>query len=82
MLKSNGLFLFTCATTGRAEHGTLQCIPEYCPLTHKTPEWANYYKNLTEDDIKNIENIENIFNIFKFETNPYSCDLYFYGIKK
>lgn len=82
MLKPNGLFLFSCATTGRAEHGTARCIPEYCPLTHQYPDWANYYKNLTEEHINEIERVENIFKEFKFETNPYCCDLYFYGIKK
>jgi hypothetical protein len=49
-------------------------------------KWANYYKNLTEDDIRAVVDIDK-----HFETNEYMfieqpCgfggnDLYFYGIK-
>lgn len=82
MLKPGGLFLFTCATTGRGEHGTARTTPENAPLTHKFSDWSNYYKNLTEEDVENIEHLPNIFKEYEFETNQITCDLYFYGIKK
>jgi hypothetical protein len=41
------------------------------------PEWANYYKNLTEDDFPTDE-----FEKYCFYTNTKSFDLYFWGIKK
>jgi SAM-dependent methyltransferase len=82
LLKPGGLFAFTCASTGRAEHGTLRTSPTESMTTRYTdvPEWANYYKNLTEDDV--IEEIENAFERYCFYTNTKSKDLYFWGIKK
>lgn len=77
MTKKNGLVFFTCATTGRKEHGTNKSNKEASPLT----EWE-YYKNLTEEDFtKNID-IYNMFSEYEFIVNSSSKDLYFYGIKK
>jgi hypothetical protein len=45
-------------------------------------KWANYYKNLTEDDIRAVIDINNTFSSYGFEYEPVSCDLYFWGIKK
>ena len=81
MLKPNGMFLFTCATTGRAEHGTIQSDVYSSPLTSQIPEWCSYYKNLTEDDIRQAIDVDKKFKKYQFETNPYSHDLYFFGIK-
>jgi SAM-dependent methyltransferase len=83
MLKPGGLFLFTCATTGRAEHGT--CLNEACsaPLISTRQDlWAYYYKNLTAEDYKKEFYLYRIFEPFAFSENTSSCDLYFYGIKK
>ena len=82
MLKPGGLFLFTCATTGRREHGTIRSSPADAPLLNNLPDWCDYYKNLTEKDIKDIISLENIFDKYEFSTNDHSHDLYFYGIKK
>lgn len=79
LLKPGGLFVFTCASTGRAEHGTLRTCPSESMTTRYTevPEWANYYKNLTEDDFPT-----DAFESYCFYTNTKSFDLYFWGIKK
>jgi hypothetical protein len=82
LLKPNGLFLFTCATTGRPEHGTLKSTQYDSPYTSKIPYWANYYKNLEEKDIREIINVNDIFSIYKFSINNLTHDLYFWGIKK
>jgi SAM-dependent methyltransferase len=91
MLKSGGMFLFTCATTGRPIHGTasLEKISKQKFQNWKTmpnvvkEEWDNeYYKNLTEDDIRECTPIDEIFSDYKFEIETNHCDLYFYGIKK
>lgn len=81
LLKPGGLFVFTCATTGRAEHGTLRTSPSesMTSVYHDVPEWANYYKNLTEDDFAFLDEH---FQDFCFYTNTKSFDLYFWGIKK
>ena len=51
-LEYNGLLMFTCASTNRPEHGTLKSNPEASPDTVKIEGWADYYKNLTEQEIK------------------------------
>lgn len=76
MLKSGGMFIFTCATTGRAEHGTTATSPDDAPFTN------DYYKNLTEEDIKEIINLDEVFSTYEFEVDTEHCDLNFYGIKR
>jgi hypothetical protein len=83
LLRPGGLMLFTCASTGRPEHGTLRSTPSDAPFLSGIDEkWSNYYKNLTEDDIRSVIEINNTFINFNFEYEPESCDLYFWGIKK
>jgi SAM-dependent methyltransferase len=83
LLKSNGLMIFTCASTGRPEHGTLRSNPSDAPfLLDMSEKWANYYKNLTEDDIRSVIDVNNLFTSFEFRYEPSTCDLYFWGIKK
>jgi SAM-dependent methyltransferase len=79
MLKSGGLFIFTCATTGRGEHGTNRTTPADAPLL--TGNWSDYYLNLTDTDIRKVIDIDVVFKEYAFETNDVSHDLYFYGIK-
>jgi hypothetical protein len=82
LLKSKGLFLFTCATIGRPEHGTINFRPEDCPLTKHDKNWSQYYKNLTREDFLKIKDFQNSFDTYSFYTNNNMCDLYFYGTKK
>ena len=45
--------------------------------------WDNdYYKNVTEQDVRSFVEIEDVFSDFLFEVNDEHCDLYFWGIKK
>lgn len=80
LLKSGGLFLFTCASTGRKEHGTRKEDPASSP--YSCVLFDDYYKNLTEQDVREVINIEETFSQFEFKYIPISCDLDFYGIKK
>lgn len=82
LLKKNGMFLFTCATTGRTEHGTEKNSPNDCPLTKEIKEWKNYYRNINAEDIMSIINVEEIFNEYEFQKNLETKDLYFFGIKR
>ena len=91
LLKKDGLFLFTCATTGRPVHGVLSLEAESKKIhsNWKTmpnvskDNWDNeYYKNLTETDIRECIDIDNLFSKYEFEIEPNHCDLYFWGIKK
>lgn len=46
-------------------------------------DWdSEYYKNVTEEDIRSCVNIDNIFSSYEFEVETKHCDLYFWGIKK
>jgi hypothetical protein len=81
LLKSDGMFLFTCATTGRPEHGTTRSAPHDSPLTSTIGEWSDYYMNLTQQDIEQAIDLSIYFKIWRFSTDMESCDLYFWGIK-
>lgn len=81
MLKPGGLFIFTCATTGRPEHGTRRTTPQDAPLLQGIGDWSDYYKNLTEEDIKEVFVVDSAFSEYSFNINNEAHDLYFYGIK-
>jgi GR25 family glycosyltransferase involved in LPS biosynthesis/SAM-dependent methyltransferase len=82
MLKPGGLFIFSCATTNRPEHGTKRTTPFDAPFTQEFGEWGDYYKNLEESDIRQELDIDSIFENYLFSVNLNTCDLYFWGIKK
>jgi SAM-dependent methyltransferase len=78
LLRSGGLFLFTCATTGRPEHGTLRSDGgRDAPLLE-----TDYYKNLTERDIREAIDVDAIFEAYRFEIEDSTHDLYFWGVKR
>jgi SAM-dependent methyltransferase len=79
MTKAGGIVIFTCATTGRLEHGTTRTEPTSSPGTQSIG-W-DYYRNLTEKDFIKSINIDNFFASYFFQTNKHSCDLYFIGTK-
>jgi len=91
MLRSKGLFLFTCATTGRAPHG-VGYLEDGCSQQHENwkslpntyiENWDHdYYKNVTENDIRKFLDLDLIFEDYYFEVEKDHCDLYFWGIKK
>jgi SAM-dependent methyltransferase len=82
MLASGGMFLFTCATTGRPEHGTRRSDGGVnAPLLSAHDDWADYYKNLTEQDIRDVIDVDKVFKSYAFEVNDAAHDLYFWGIK-
>ena len=73
LLLPGGLLLITCATVGRPEHGTKATSLGDSPFT------GGYYKNITEDDIR--ENLK-VEDFKEYELYIMSNDLYFVGIKK
>jgi SAM-dependent methyltransferase len=83
MLKPGGLFFFTCASTGRAEHGTRRTSPNDSYGTiGNINGWTDYYKNLTFQELDNSVNIKDTFSFYSAWYCPETKDLYFYGIKK
>ena len=83
MLKPNGLFCFTCASTNRPEHGTRRTSPQDSYGTiGNLDDMNDYYKNLTETDLNEVLNLNALFSSWNTYYNAESCDLYFVGIKK
>lgn len=83
LVKPGGLVMFTCATTGRQEHGTRRTQPTDSPFTSTTDNgWEDYYLNLAQEDFENNIKLHNYFCVYRFYTNDFSHDLYFWGIAK
>lgn len=71
----SGLVLFTCATEGRHEHGTVRTTAGESPFTAE----QNYYRNLVEEDFAPVD--FSSFKEYEFSINNNTHDLYFWGIK-
>ena len=74
LLKSGGIFIFTCAARDRSEHGTHQ-------TDHfSSPHTLDFYKNRDEKEVKSIIDVKKTFVSFEFiDTGQ---DLQFWGIKR
>lgn len=91
MLKSGGFMLFACATTGRPVHGIASMQKE---MLTTDPTWTvmpsakldgwqtEYYRNVTEEDVRDAINVDEIFFSYQFVVEENHCDLYFWGFKK
>jgi hypothetical protein len=73
---ARGLVIFSCATTGRPEHGTTATSPADSPFTN------DYYMNLTEEDFKKEFDFDSMFSKYQFSVCNRPEDLYFWGLKK
>lgn len=81
LTKSNGVFLFSCATTGRPEHGTRRTSPKDSPFTSQIEN--DYYMNLTEADVRTAIDVDKYFSEYEFFARAeHPNDLYFWGVKK
>ncbi len=80
MTKPGGVIAFTCATTGRLEHGTRRTASEFSPGTQFVG--LDYYRNLDRADFEAELNLEEMFSDYIFFTMSTSFDLYFVGWKK
>lgn len=74
---ASGLVLFTCATHGRAEHGTSRTTPANSPFT-VAAGWT-YYQNLGSADFPSTF-LDGHYREYEFTTNDNSRDLYFWGL--
>jgi SAM-dependent methyltransferase len=83
MLKPDGLFCFTCASTGRGEHGTRRTTPSDSYGTiGNLDDMSDYYKNLTEIDLNEVLNLNELFSVWDTYYGADTKDLFFVGIKK
>jgi hypothetical protein len=75
------VFLFSCATTGRPEHGTRRTSPQDSPFTSEIEN--DYYMNLTEQDVRKEIDIEKYFSQYEFIAREiWPQDLYFWGLAR
>lgn len=79
MTRPGGMVLFSCATTGRLEHGTARTSPTMSPGTASVH--SSYYRNLTAQDFRARTPLDRYFSAHFFVVNRYSNDLYFAGMK-
>ena len=80
LLKLGGLFLFSCATDNRPEHGTKRTTPQDSPFTSELEN--DYYQNLSPIDILTKVEIDKQFVQYEFFVRrSWPQDMYFYGIK-
>lgn len=77
--RPSGAIIFSCASTGRQEHGTSRTSLSDSPLTAAIG-W-NYYKNLDANDFIETFNMAGWFDGFHFMFCPQTYDLYFFGIR-
>jgi SAM-dependent methyltransferase len=83
LLRPGGTLLFTCATTGRREHGTLASKPADSPGTvSRGGAWSRYYRTLSEDDVRRVLDVDRVFAEHQFAVNKSMMDLYFWGFKR
>ena len=83
MLKAGGLFCFTCASTGRPEHGTRRTTGgDSYGTIGGVENMQDYYKNLTAVDINEVLPLQDSFSVWDTYYNSYTKDLYFLGIKR
>ena len=82
LLKPSGLMWFA-ASHGREEHGTLQHNPADS-LTTKLgdPEWANFYKAISIEDVKSVLDLPAIFSEHQISYSEDGAGIYFWGVKK
>jgi SAM-dependent methyltransferase len=74
-----GVVIFSCASSGRPEHGTRRSDPKLSPGTQDIG--LDYYKNLNESDFRSNFDFDQIFSRHKFWFLKNHGDLYFIGQK-
>ena len=77
MTTAGGVVLITCASRGRAEHGTARTRPNESPGSQSLG-W-DYYRNLNRADFERRLDLPALFAAHAFFRNDVSNDLYFVG---
>jgi SAM-dependent methyltransferase len=75
--KPGGLMIITCASTGRAEHGTRRTSPD----ASLSSSFSDYYRNLTAQDFEQAVDLRALFSVHEFSNGNAGRDLYFWGIR-
>ena len=76
LLKPGGLFCFTCASTGRPEHGTRRTTPQDSIGTGAgVADMQDHYQNLTLEDLREVFSLDADFPVWSAYYNAHSKDL-------
>ena len=78
MTRAGGLVAFSCASRGRAEHGTLRSDKKLSPGTQSVG--LDYYRNLEEHNFRDLP-LGDMFSAYRFWYLPTHFDLFFAGIR-
>jgi len=81
MTKPGGLLVFSCASRGRAEHGTIRTSSGKSFSPGTAAKGWDYYRNLNRSDFERSLDLRKMFSTYQFVYMPTSCDLYFCGQK-
>ena len=81
LLRPGGLLVITCASGGRAEHGTRRTSPGDSG-TSGIDGWCDYYRNLEPEDVAEALQAGTIFPGHVLRTVRGGQDLQFVGIKR
>ncbi|MFA5013922.1 MAG: methyltransferase domain-containing protein [Actinomycetota bacterium] len=82
LTKSEGLMFFSVPCCVWKPHGTLDSLPEDSMTAKMDGEWANYYKNITEENVKSVLDIDSIFSKYELGISRFNDTfLNFWGIK-
>jgi len=79
MTRPGGLVAFTCASSGRPEHGTRRTDQQESPGTQA--QGLDYYRNLTEADFTRGLELASLFSSWAFWYLPTTFDLYFAAVR-
>lgn len=79
VLKSPGMFVVTCASTGRPEHGTTRTNPEESPGTQSLG-WDHYANVGLDEFVAHVESVDPTLRVHAWR-NPRIFDLYAVVIK-
>lgn len=80
LAKPGGVVAFSCASRGRAEHGTQRSDPSLSPGTQARGH--DYYRNLSARDLRSVLPLEEVFSEHQFWYERRSSDLYFIGVRR
>jgi SAM-dependent methyltransferase len=79
MTRPGGLVVFSCASVGRPEHGTVRTRAQESPGTQS--QGMDYYRNLTQSDFEREVELNREFVSWRFWYLQSSFDLYFAGVR-
>jgi len=80
LTKQEGLMFFSCGSTW-SPHGCNLHMPEHSLSSKISEEWANYYKNITVNDVVSVLDLTGLFREWQVGLDS-GMDLTFWGVRR